>query len=91
MAFSNIKAQAIIVRYSSCKIRKYSNGRDLVTRKDVMGLFLGFSIISLHSQNSNGVGLPFKEKPKLCDDACEKELESVGVGNGNLGKIREPE
>ncbi|KAB2063183.1 hypothetical protein ES319_A10G200100v1 [Gossypium barbadense] len=75
MAFSNIRAQAIIVRSSSCKTRKYSNGSDLVTRRDVMGLLFGVSIISLNSPDADGADLPPEEKPKLCDDACEKELE----------------
>ncbi|MBA0854574.1 hypothetical protein Goshw_002004, partial [Gossypium schwendimanii] len=77
MAFSNIRAQAIIVRSSSCKTRKYSNGPDLVTRRDVMGLLFGVPIISLNSPDADGAGLPPEEKPKLCDDACEKELENV--------------
>ncbi|KAA3484335.1 peptidyl-prolyl cis-trans isomerase FKBP16-3, chloroplastic-like isoform X4 [Gossypium australe] len=77
MAFSNIRAQAIIVRSSSCKTRKYSNGPDLVTRRDVMGLLFGVPIISLKSPDADGAGLPPEEKPKLCDDACEKELENV--------------
>ncbi|KAB2093421.1 hypothetical protein ERO13_A02G092400v2 [Gossypium hirsutum] len=77
MAFSNIRAQAIIVRSSSCKTRKYSNGPDLVTRRDVMGLLFVVPIISLNSPDADGAGLPPEEKPKLCDDACEKELENV--------------
>ncbi|XP_040933871.1 peptidyl-prolyl cis-trans isomerase FKBP16-3, chloroplastic isoform X2 [Gossypium hirsutum] len=70
-------AQAIIVRSSSCKTRKYSNGSDLVTRRDVMGLLFGVSIISLNSPDADGADLPPEEKPKLCDDACEKELEKL--------------
>ena len=27
--------------------------------------------------NANAAGLPPEDKPKLCDDACEKELENV--------------
>ncbi|KAH1129042.1 hypothetical protein J1N35_000420 [Gossypium stocksii] len=77
MAFSNIRAQAIIVRSSTCKTIKYNNGPDLVTRRDVMGLLFGFLIISLNSRNADGAGLPPKEKLKLCDDACENELENV--------------
>ncbi|TYG75386.1 hypothetical protein ES288_D03G026900v1 [Gossypium darwinii] len=62
---------------SSCKIRKYNNGLDLVTRRDVMGLLFRFLIMSLNSPNADGIGLPPEEKPKLCDDACKKELENV--------------
>ncbi|PPD92032.1 hypothetical protein GOBAR_DD11019 [Gossypium barbadense] len=36
-----------------------------------------FLIMSLNSPNADGIGLPPEEKPKLCDDACKKELENV--------------
>ncbi|KAK8289996.1 hypothetical protein E1A91_D07G235500v1 [Gossypium mustelinum] len=42
-----------------------------------MGLLFGVLIISLNSPNADGAGLPPEEKLKLCDDACEKELENV--------------
>ena len=77
LALSNVRAQSLIVRCSSCQTRKYSNGLNLVTRRDVMGLLFGVPIILLNSPDANGAGLPPEEKPKLCDDACEKELENV--------------
>ncbi|XWS13172.1 hypothetical protein CRYUN_Cryun36dG0014800 [Craigia yunnanensis] len=76
LALSNVRAQGLIVRCSSCKTRKYSNGLNLVTRRDVMGLLFGVPSILLNSPDANGAGLPPEEKPKLCDDACEKELEN---------------
>ncbi|KAG4179583.1 hypothetical protein ERO13_A10G113742v2 [Gossypium hirsutum] len=44
-----------------------------------MGLLFGVSIISLNSPDADGAGLPPEEKPKLCDDAYEKELENDAV------------
>lgn len=47
------------------------------SRRDFLGLALGVSSLFIHSFDANGAGLPPEEKPKLCDDACEKELENV--------------
>ncbi|KAL0368683.1 UNVERIFIED_CONTAM: Peptidyl-prolyl cis-trans isomerase FKBP16-3, chloroplastic [Sesamum calycinum] len=40
---------------------------------------LGFGLLGLLSGSTfaEAAGLPPEEKPKLCDDACEKELENV--------------
>ncbi|XVF65695.1 hypothetical protein PTKIN_Ptkin09bG0269900 [Pterospermum kingtungense] len=77
LAVSNVRVQGLIVRCSSCKIRKCTKGLNLVTRRDVMGLIFGVPSILLNLPDANGAGLPPEEKPKLCDDACEKELENV--------------
>ncbi|XVF37622.1 hypothetical protein REPUB_Repub20aG0025400 [Reevesia pubescens] len=77
LALPNVRAQGLIVKCSSCKTRKYSDGLNLVTRRDVMGLLFGVPSILLNSSDAIGAGLPPEEKPKLCDDACEKELENV--------------
>ena len=38
-----------------------------------------WTILSRHrSHEIKAAGLPAEEKPKLCDDAYEKELEDVG-------------
>ena len=42
-----------------------------------MGFLFGVPSILMNSSNANGAGLPPEEKPKLCNDACEKELENV--------------
>lgn len=47
------------------------------TRRDFLGLALGVSAFFVHSLDANGAGLPPEEKPKLCDDTCERELENV--------------
>lgn len=49
------------------------------SRRDFLGLaFGGVSTLFIHSFDAaNGAGLPPEEKPKLCDNTCEKELENV--------------
>ncbi|GAB2294312.1 hypothetical protein Dimus_028522 [Dionaea muscipula] len=53
--------------------------RNLVKRRDVIGLLLGLSSLFVDSSThkAGAAGLPPEVKPKLCDDACEKELENV--------------
>ncbi|MBA0851163.1 hypothetical protein Goshw_014489, partial [Gossypium schwendimanii] len=67
-------AQAIFVRSSRCKIRKYSNRPNLVTQRDVIGLLFGFSIISLiyrwcqlatRRKAENYVMMPAKRRLKM--------------------------
>ena len=50
---------------------------NLCKRRHV-GLILGLSCLVIDSHEIKAAGLPAEEKPKLCDDACEKELENVG-------------
>ncbi|GAB2221489.1 hypothetical protein Droror1_Dr00012670 [Drosera rotundifolia] len=50
-----------------------------VRRRDVIGMLFGFPsfFVDLHFDKAGAAGLPTEEKPKLCDDACVKELENV--------------
>lgn len=48
-----------------------------VKRRDAIGLLCGLSSFFINSFEVNGAGLPPEEKPKLCDNTCEKELENV--------------
>lgn len=50
---------------------------NLVNRRNVIGLFLGLSYLIKGPLDAKAAGLPPEEKPKLCDDACVKELENV--------------
>ncbi|KAK6266277.1 hypothetical protein QUC31_017114 [Theobroma cacao] len=77
VVISNGGAQGLFVRCSSSKTRKHSNGMNIATRRDVMGLLFGVPSFLMNSADANGAGWPPEEKPKLCDDACEKELENV--------------
>ncbi|XLU45261.1 hypothetical protein S245_040075, partial [Arachis hypogaea] len=47
------------------------------SRRDFLGLTLGVSSLFVGSLEGKGAGLPPEDKPKLCDEACEKELENV--------------
>lgn len=51
--------------------------RAVINRRNLISV--GFGLLSLLSgpSFSEAAGLPPEDKPKLCDDACEKELENV--------------
>ncbi|EXB55188.1 Peptidyl-prolyl cis-trans isomerase FKBP16-3 [Morus notabilis] len=47
-------------------------------RREVIGLMFGVASVLVESHHvAKGAGLPPEQKPRLCDDACEKELENV--------------
>ncbi|CAI9099484.1 OLC1v1036311C1 [Oldenlandia corymbosa var. corymbosa] len=48
-----------------------------ISRRGVLGMAIGFSNILLLPVFTEAAGLPPEEKPKLCDEDCEKELENV--------------
>ncbi|WOK96491.1 peptidyl-prolyl cis-trans isomerase FKBP16-3, chloroplastic isoform X2 [Canna indica] len=47
------------------------------SRRSAIGLMLFMSTFGLVSADSHGAGLPPEEKPRLCNDECEKELENI--------------
>lgn len=47
------------------------------SRRKAVGAVFGMSSIFISSRQAKGAGLPQEEKPRLCDDTCEKELENV--------------
>ncbi|XP_020961313.1 peptidyl-prolyl cis-trans isomerase FKBP16-3, chloroplastic-like [Arachis ipaensis] len=55
----------------------FRNTKDRCSRRDFLGLALGVSSLFVGSLEGKGAGLPPEDKPKLCDEACEKELENV--------------
>lgn len=57
--------------------RECWDGFNLIKRREVIGLIFGVSSVLSESYVANGAGLPPEEKPRICDDACEKELENV--------------
>lgn len=78
------KIRCVILRCSSSELRieaskTVENGDELplIKRRNVIGMVVGVSSLLLSSLDANGAGLPPEEKPKLCDDNCEKELENV--------------
>jgi peptidylprolyl isomerase len=48
------------------------------TRRSLLEVALGASAFGLAAFDAVAAGLPPEEKPKLCDAACETQLENVG-------------
>ncbi|KAK9288548.1 hypothetical protein L1049_017007 [Liquidambar formosana] len=78
------KIQSLIVRCSdsevrvkTSRIRDYGDELALITRRNMIGLVFGVSSLFLDSFEAKGAGLPPEQKPRLCDDNCETELENV--------------
>uniref|UniRef100_A0A0F7H0B2 peptidylprolyl isomerase n=1 Tax=Pelargonium nanum TaxID=59882 RepID=A0A0F7H0B2_9ROSI len=71
---SNLEAGLRVSRTIGCD---YKAKLSLMKRRDMIGLVFGASTLLLDSYDANGAGLPQEEKPKLCDENCEKELENV--------------
>lgn len=67
------------LRVRASRTRDNNDDLGLVKRRDVIGQGFGVSSLLLidSSEIAVGAGLPPEEKPGLCDDACEKELENV--------------
>lgn len=72
MRCSNLKPR---VRDSRTRIN--GDDRNSISRRDLIELVLGVSSLFLDSYEAKGAGLPPEEKRRLCDAACEKELENV--------------
>lgn len=64
-----------VIRTSRSRLQ--SDEMSSMKRRDLFGVFLGVSSIFLEPFYAIGAGLPPEEKPRLCDDTCEKELENV--------------
>ncbi|XP_010268246.1 PREDICTED: peptidyl-prolyl cis-trans isomerase FKBP16-3, chloroplastic isoform X1 [Nelumbo nucifera] len=58
--------------------REYGNYSSPIKRRDILGFAFGISGL-LSSLDAKAAGLPPEQKPRLCDDACEKELENVSI------------
>ncbi|XP_010268247.1 PREDICTED: peptidyl-prolyl cis-trans isomerase FKBP16-3, chloroplastic isoform X2 [Nelumbo nucifera] len=58
--------------------REYGNYSSPIKRRDILGFAFGISGL-LSSLDAKAAGLPPEQKPRLCDDACEKELENVAA------------
>ncbi|CAA7396654.1 unnamed protein product [Spirodela intermedia] len=55
-----------------------SEGFTPMGRRSLIGASV-LSSLSLSISDARGAGLPPEEKPKLCNDECEKELENVPI------------
>ncbi|KAM6541075.1 hypothetical protein CsatB_005522 [Cannabis sativa] len=69
-----VRCSNLELKASNCDEIKLSK-----RRREVIGLMLGASSLFVESFAANGAGLPPEDKPKLCDVACEKELENVCI------------
>ncbi|OAY77902.1 Peptidyl-prolyl cis-trans isomerase FKBP16-3, chloroplastic, partial [Ananas comosus] len=65
--------------------KSLGDGENLASRRSIFGLLLGLSAFGLSNSKANGDGLPSEEKPRLCDDACEKEFENVPMVTTETG------
>ena len=81
---SSDRVQGLVVRCSTLDLKaeasRASEWRDefnVIKRRDLMGLVFGLSGLFIDSFDAKGAGLPPEQKPRLCDDTCEKELENV--------------
>ncbi|KAK7264370.1 hypothetical protein RJT34_31978 [Clitoria ternatea] len=71
------KFRRVVLEVKSSETRECTAMFNCNSRRDFLGLALGVSGLFIHSLEANGAGLPLEEKPKLCDETCEKELENV--------------
>ncbi|KAF5728787.1 FKBP-like peptidyl-prolyl cis-trans isomerase family protein isoform 2 [Tripterygium wilfordii] len=76
------KVQGLNVRCSlfdpkTPNMREDRNQLTLFKRRDAIGLVLGALSLLMEQVDAKGAGLPAEEKPRLCDEACEKEIENV--------------
>uniref|UniRef100_A0A0F7H0B9 peptidylprolyl isomerase n=1 Tax=Cypripedium formosanum TaxID=53042 RepID=A0A0F7H0B9_9ASPA len=66
-------------RKISASMDKFTKGDTLTSRRTAFRLIAAISAFGLATYKTNGAGLPPEQKPRLCDDTCEKELENVPV------------
>lgn len=59
------------------RMKEYAKEFNLTGRREMIGLICGMSSLVIDALDAKAAGLPPEDKPRLCDDACEKELENV--------------
>lgn len=81
---SSDKIQSLVVRCLNANIsvkewrmKEYGKEFNLTRRREMIGLVCGMSSLVIGALNAKAAGLPPEDKPRLCDDACEKDLENV--------------
>ncbi|XP_010526362.1 PREDICTED: peptidyl-prolyl cis-trans isomerase FKBP16-3, chloroplastic [Tarenaya hassleriana] len=74
---SEARGTATRLRIRASGTREKIRETNLPSRREVIQLVIGASALSISSLVANAAGLPPEEKPRLCDDTCEKELENV--------------
>ncbi|KAB2600274.1 peptidyl-prolyl cis-trans isomerase FKBP16-3 [Pyrus ussuriensis x Pyrus communis] len=86
------KVQGMLVRCSNSEVtikatrsRGCKDKLNVIKRREMIGLLFGVSSLVTGTFEAEGAGLPREEKPRLCDNSCEKELENykdIKVGQG---------
>ncbi|TQD71861.1 hypothetical protein C1H46_042593 [Malus baccata] len=78
------KVQGMLIRCSNSEVtvnatrsRVCKDAFNVIKRRDMIGLLFGVSSAVTGAFEAEGAGLPPEEKPRLCDNSCEKELENV--------------
>lgn len=81
---SSEKIRSLVVRCLNANVgakewrmKEYMKELNLTRRREMIGLVCGMSSLVIDALNVKASGLQPEDKPKLCDDACEKELENV--------------
>ncbi|KAF9663175.1 hypothetical protein SADUNF_Sadunf17G0011000 [Salix dunnii] len=77
----SVQCSNLELRSRGSRAREKKVDTSLIKRRDcVIGLVLGVSTLfnkGSFDNVANGAGLPPEDKPRLCDETCEKELENV--------------
>ncbi|KAM2624302.1 hypothetical protein TB1_031287 [Malus domestica] len=78
------RVQGMLIRCSNSQVtvnatrsRVCKDAFNVIKRRDMIGLLFGVSSAVTGAFEAEGAGLPPEEKPRLCDNYCEKELENV--------------
>lgn len=72
-----IQSSASDYKIESLKTIEAREECDLMKRRHLMKLGVGVMSLVSGSRFAEAAGLPPEEKPRLCDDECEKALENV--------------
>lgn len=65
------------LRGEASRSQEFRGDMTVIKRRNLIGLVFGVSGLTIETWSVKGAGLPPEEKPRLCDKACEKELENV--------------
>ncbi|XP_020587825.1 peptidyl-prolyl cis-trans isomerase FKBP16-3, chloroplastic isoform X2 [Phalaenopsis equestris] len=68
-----------------CGLEKFTEENTLTSRRTVLGLISSLSAFGILTHRTNGAGLPVEQRPRLCDESCEKELENVPMTTTETG------
>ncbi|XP_051126541.1 peptidyl-prolyl cis-trans isomerase FKBP16-3, chloroplastic [Andrographis paniculata] len=72
-------------RLQELKTIERQDACNCMSRRKLVASGLGFLSLLGSSNSIEAAGLPPEDKPKLCDDACEKELENVPMVTTDSG------